>query len=326
MVGPVRASLRPLRILARAVWLHLPDWVLATRPFRAAGHFIHERYASHRHRIQSHYTLFMRNVPLYELIRDHVCQKPRGSSIFLISIGCSTGAELYSLLSVILAANPELQVLAQGMDLCGSVIRVAEKGEYKCDEPTTREALFGIDPEDPELRSKDLEKVKDLLEPLGAGWYQVKEQIRQKTTWRVGDGCDPNLLAALEPQDIVLANNWLGAMPDDQAEACIRSLAKLVAPGGCLVIDGADPDIKTKTIKSLNFIPVTQRIEQVYTADPSKQGWPWVRWAHEPLDRSHPDWQFRYAMMFKRAIDPRASNRPEAARDHASASTSQGQE
>lgn len=52
-------------------------------------------------KFQSHYTQFMRNPPLLATIATLASKYPRGAGIKIASIGCSTGAELYSVLYAI---------------------------------------------------------------------------------------------------------------------------------------------------------------------------------------------------------------------------------
>ena len=58
----------------------------------------------------------------------------------------------------------------------------------------------------------------------------MKPWLRDAATWQVGDASDPNLIARLGPQDVVVANNFLCHLEPSSAERCLRNLAQLVAP------------------------------------------------------------------------------------------------
>lgn len=127
---------------------------------------------------------------------------------------------------------------------------------------------------------------------------QVKPWLREGITWRVGDASDPELVAALGPQDIVVANNFLCHM---DAQRCLRNFARLVAPGGYLFVAGVDLDLRTKVAVELGWKPVEELTAEIHEGDPSVRGdwWPWEWWALEPLDRKRRDWQMRYASVFQ---------------------------
>lgn len=92
--------------------------------------------------------------------------------------------------------------------------------------------------------------------------------------------------------------NVLGPMQDALAETCLRNIVRLVAPSGYLVVNGVDLDLKTRVVHELKLRPVTDRIEEVHMADPTKRDWPWTRWGLEPFDWNRPDWAVRYASIY----------------------------
>lgn len=251
---------------------------------RIAGAFIYDRYVRDTQRLQSQYTCFMRNVPQLEVLRDLLLEKDLGATVRIASIGCSTGAELYSALWVCRTARPDLHFVAQGLDICKPVLEIAQRAIYPPPAPAAEgvlcEALVGI------------------LEANPDGAFRVKDWLREGVSWRLGNATDPHLLDLLGPQEVVFACNFLGPMENDEAEACLRNFTRLVVPNGYLVLDGIDLDLKTRVVRSLKLAPVTARIEEVHHGDPTKRGWPWTRWSHEPFDKNRPDWAFRYSTIF----------------------------
>ena len=74
-------------------------------------------------------TFFFRNRP--ELVMRRLAgQKPHGSSLNIAVLGCSIGAEIYSISSTIRAARPDLNVRMSAVDNSAEVLKVAKKAVY----------------------------------------------------------------------------------------------------------------------------------------------------------------------------------------------------
>jgi chemotaxis protein methyltransferase CheR len=89
-------------------------------------------------------------------------------------------------------------------------------------------------------------------------------------------------------------------VPD--AERSLRNVAKLVDRDGYLVVSGIDLDVRARVALDLGWTPVRELMEEVHEGDPSVRGdWPTEYWGLEPLDKTKPDWQIRYATVFRPA-------------------------
>jgi chemotaxis methyl-accepting protein methylase len=297
----VRSAAEVLRAqvcdIGRVVWHHLPRSVAERPPLRAMGRFAYRHVTRHVQRWQSHSTWFMRNPPLLEALRALVVDAPPESRVRVMSVACSTGAELYSVLFALRSARADLELHGLGFDICPDVVAAARRGVYSKTRPSSVRGQFatGWAELDPGLVAPDI--LGELFIEDGDS-FRVRDELRRDTRWVVADAADPGLTERFEAQDIVLANNFLGPMEDREAELCLRNVARLVRPGGVLVLDGVDLDLKTRVLGSLAAAPVLDRLQAVYEADPTKGDWPWVRWAHEPLDRSRHDWALRYGTVF----------------------------
>jgi hypothetical protein len=241
----------------------------------------------------------MRDPPQLEALRDVLGSRPPGARLRVASVGCSTGAELYSTVSFLRSARSDLHVVGLGIDISEGVVAAARKGVYRRDRPASSRGLFAAGP--PEM-SPDLagcnEACWSALLTEQDGLFRVRDWVRDGTFWLVADACDPSLAEVAGPQDVVLANNFLGPMDDQDAERCLRNVAGLVRLGGLLVVEGVDLDLKVRVLRSIGAKPILDRFEAIYHADPTKRGWPWIRWAHEPIDRTRPDWELRYATLY----------------------------
>jgi len=138
---------------------------------------------------------------------------------------------------------------------------------------------------------------------MDAAQFVVRDAIRHGTRWLVGDIRDPAVRQHVGQHDGVMINNVLGPMRDEEAEACLHGAAQLILPGGYLVVEGVDLDLKVRVLRRLAFEPVTERLEAVWSADYWKRGWPWIRWAHEPIDQTTLHWAVRYSTIFRKPLD-----------------------
>jgi chemotaxis methyl-accepting protein methylase len=252
-------------------------------------------------RVQSHYTKFLRNLPQMEVLADLIDSKSDGSPVRITSIGCSTGAELYSTLYVLRSIHPKAKVLATGVDVSKGVIEVAQRAIYDVGRPNSDcVGTYAPGTNSSEVAELSSDVISSMFERNSAGSLRVRDWIRADTTWLQGDATDPTLADRLGPQDVVVANNILGPMNDVLAETCVRNLLKIVPRGGYLVVDGIDLDLRARLFPQIGLEPHLARLEEIHCADAAKQNWPWDRWAHEPIVRATPDWKFRYCSIFRK--------------------------
>lgn len=294
-----RPFLRMAKGLAQRTWDLLPRYVLDTSVMRRLGHLIFDYHTKHKDRAQTHFTQFMRNVPLLTVLARLVAEYfPEGATVRLASIGCSTGAELYSVVSVLRAARPDIDLIATGVDLSEAVVETARTGVYKADVAAAEGGMFAAIR--PEVSSVELSDLTGLFNELPDGSLSIKTSLRAGTSWLAADATDPGLIELIGKHDIVIANNFLAPMDDATAQACLRNILDLVNSRGILVVDGVDLDIKTDALASTDFNPVTDDLEAIWSGDDSKSGWPWVRWAREPIDPRRRDMDIRYSTIFTR--------------------------
>ena len=264
-------------------WNALSPGVRSWKYTQRLGRWIHRRARRVQPRGGGCFTRFCRNMPQLELVRDLVFEKPEGAPLRIASLGCSTGAELYSLLWLIRTARPAQSVQALGIDTDEECIQAASRGVYPCRvvevaqvSATSHERLF-------------TKERKTLV---------VQDWLKETITWAVGDACSPDLVARFGRHDLVLANNFLCHMSPKGAAACLRNLTQLVAPNGYLVASGVDLDLRSSVLAGLGFVPVTARCEEIHAAEDRRAAWPLRSWGLEPMDRTRQDWVARYATVF----------------------------
>ncbi|HEY5803050.1 MAG TPA: CheR family methyltransferase [Lysobacter sp.] len=287
--------------IGRWLWRRLPASLLASRPMRRLNMEIYDRYVRHTERYQTHFTWFVRNPPQLALITDLIFSSPpTGTKLRVMSVGCSVGAELYSLLWLIRRVQPDISIDARGIDIVPDAVASARRGSYWLELPSSCGGTLQIDGRN--VLSTSAEAIGEIFEVCSNGVYVVKDAIRAGATWYVGNAADPDLRDAHGLQDVVLACNFLGPMEPGMAESCIRNVAALVIPGGYLVIDGVDLGVKARVLKQLGFLPITEDAQCIHEADPTKRDWPWTRWSLEPFDDSKADWPYRYVTIFQRPM------------------------
>jgi len=283
--------------LNKQVWERLPSRVRNLHALRSYGVWLHSLVCLGARRQQFFGTFFLRNRPVLELMRRLARQKPHGSTLRIAVLGCSIGAEVYSILWTIRSARPDLKVLLDAVDISKEILSFAEKGIYA---PDTSQ-LVGASIFERLTKAEMIE-----MFDWEGDQATVKSWLREGITWRLLDAADPELVNTLGPQDMVVASNFLCHMARADAEKCLGNIAQLVSPGGYLFASGVDLDVRTKVALDLGWEPVTELIAEIHDGDRSvRADWPWKWWGLEPLNRKRHDWQTRYAAAFRIASPER---------------------
>ncbi len=286
------ASTRDLTMrIHRAVWKRLPAVVRDGRIGRWYGGVLHDLVCRHANRRQYYGTFFLRNRPQLEQIRRLVDARPARSSLRLAVLGCSSGAEVYSVIWTIRSARPDLDLQVQAVDISPEILEVARRGVYTdANSELEGRSLFE--------RMTEAERQSVFCWDGARG--TVKDGLRQGITWHLGDAGDLALVTKLGPQDIVLASNFLCHMDPPAAERCLRNIARLVTPGGHLFVLGVDLDVRARLARELGWEPLPELLREMHDGDPSvRNDWPWNWWGLEPLDERRSDWRLRYAIAFR---------------------------
>jgi len=279
------------------MWERLPSGVRNLYPVRSYGEWLHTLVCLHAGREQYFGTFFLRNRPALELMRRLARHKAHSSTLRIAVLGCSIGAEVYSILWTIRSARPDLKVLLCAVDISKEILSFAEKGIYA---PDTSQLVGSSIFE----RLTEAEMV-EIFDWEGAQ-AKVKSWLREGIAWQLRDAADPELINILGPQDMVVASNFLCHMAPADAEKCLGNIAQLVSPGGYLFVSGVDLNLRTKVAIDHGWEPVPELIAEIHNGDPSvRADWPWEWWGLEPLNRRKRDWQTRYAASFRIASPQR---------------------
>ena len=294
--SPVGVYLR----LNRLFWSRLSRSVVASYPIRLYGDFLNILARKHSPRGQLHCTFFLRNRPALELMGRLVERTAHRDTLRVTVLGCSTGAEAYSIAWRIRSARPELTLILTAIDISEKAVQIAQSGVYLiggCQ--FTGTDLFDS------LTEVEIAELFDRDNNAAV----VKSSIRDVIRWRVADATDSAIVEALGPQDIVVANNFLCHMEPSVATTCLRNIGRLLGHGGYLFVSGVELYIKTKVAREQGWIPVEEHLEEVHNGDPRMTcDWPFNYSSLEPLNKRRKNWKMRYAQVFNVKAYPSASS------------------
>lgn len=276
-------------------------------------------YGRHLHRLTflrgfsnpSLTTYFFRNRAMLKQLINLIDQKPWGAILDCAIVGCSRGAEVYSVAYVIRQARPDLNLRICAVDISEEALEFASAGRYLLnnqqrvvsgafDHRTGQNIIRSFNDQPSSMFERTcLHEMVELFDFEVGDELSIKPLYRTGIGWHLADARSPELPTALGSQDVVIANNFLCHMPHDEADSSLRNVARLAKPGGYLFVSGVDLDLRSKVAQELGWKPVTELINEIHEGDPSlRNGWPLHHWGLEPFDRRRKDWQMRYAAVF----------------------------
>lgn len=285
--SPVSAFL----LVNRQVWDQLPISVTALPLARWYGNKLHWLARMQNTRTQAPATFFLRNRPELELIRRLASRRQSTDVLRVAVLGCSTGAEAYSVAWSIRCARPDVGLELRGVDISREAVEWAERGVYSAN-------VSGFT-RTPVLERMTEPEVAEMFDTDGDRMI-VKSWVREGIDWCVGDARDAVMADVVGQRDIIMASNFLCHMEPEAAEECLRNIGRLVSPGGFLFVSGADLDVREKVARELGWQPVEELIEDIHDGDPIlRRNWPCHYSGLEPLDTKRRDWKVRYAVAFQ---------------------------
>ncbi len=304
--------------IGRRIWRRLPAWAQHLPPVRWYGMHLHAVVRLVARRDQNHSTFFFRNRAELELLTRLVERKETDGSVKIAVLGCSKGAEVYSIMGALRTARPDLNLSIFAVDISEEILEFAKHGVYslegadsdaaKVGESGTESGTVVYHTARDQRGTSPLERVT----PIEMGVLFEKEGDRAKVRpwlkegifWHRGDAEDPKLVSVLGLQDVVVANRFLCHMEPAAAERCLRNLARLVRLGGYLFASGVDLDVRAKIAQEMGWKPVTEMMREVYEGDPSLTNeWPTEYWTVEPFQTKQRDWITRYSSVFRLGLN-----------------------
>jgi len=230
-----------------------------------------------------------------------------------VVLACSKGAEVYSIVWAIRSARPDLRLNIHAVDISQEIVDFAEEGVYSL---TSLDAFKALNHDAARergsviwntCREQDSSMFERMTKEEVAAMFEVegdqariKSWLKEGITWMRGDAGDEQLVGALGPQEIVVANRFLCHMTPAAAEKCLRNVGQLVKPGGYLFVSGIDLDVRARIAREMGWTPVSDLMREIHEGDPSLGcGWPLEYWGLEPFCAERSDSGLRYASVFQ---------------------------
>jgi chemotaxis protein methyltransferase CheR len=165
---------------------------------------------------------FFRDAAVFDALRTAVVpalrETPGGLRVW--SVGCSTGAELYSVAILLAEAGLLDRAELLGTDCRHDALDAAHEGVF---------AAGALEAVDDDLRARYFERVP-------RGW-RVAGALRSRASWRAGDATRD---LADGPWHLVLCRNLVIYLRPAAADPLFVALAARLAPGGFLVVGKAE--------------------------------------------------------------------------------------
>jgi chemotaxis protein methyltransferase CheR len=201
-------------------------------------------------------------------------------------VGCSNGAEAYTIASVLLAADPGLRFHVRGYDIDPDCIRYAGRARYAADEIYNNKVITE-------------RFVAETFDRAGDS-FVVKPHIAAHVDFERGDVLDLALATAAAGSDIVFAQNFLFHLSPKDAWHALENILRIARPGSALFLDGTDLDLRQRFARRQRLLPLDYEIETIHVEARRARavGWPYSYWGLEPFLTYKRDWQRRYATIF----------------------------
>src|SRR5271157_5283729 len=130
LMNGLRRSPDLYKAMALRIWRWSSTAFPDSRTVQAYGSRLHRLKQRLVERSQSVSTYFFRNRPQLELIVKLLDEAPCGSTVSIAVLGCSKGAEVYSISYVIRKKRPDLNLRIMGLDISPDMIEFAQRGVF----------------------------------------------------------------------------------------------------------------------------------------------------------------------------------------------------
>ncbi|HEU4994842.1 MAG TPA: CheR family methyltransferase [Gemmatimonadaceae bacterium] len=240
-------------------------------------------------RDDSTFTRFLRAPTQFEALAGPVlawvgADSPDREPVRIVLVGSSTGAEPYSIASVLRRTRPDVRFELAAYDLRNEMVERARNATYsECD-------VFSNNPPADFVASTFIER---------EGNYVVQPSIAGCVSFGVADVMDPGLADRVGTADIVFAQNLLINFSRQKARAAFPNIARLLRPRSVLFADGMDIDLRARLTRDAGLVPLDYKIREIHedVRTIRGDGWPWKYWGVESF-AERPDWRQRYATVF----------------------------
>jgi chemotaxis methyl-accepting protein methylase len=222
-----RAGLDPAAYRGRPLGRRVPACLRALRvdcedAARARMETHPERIPSALNTVLIGVTSFFRDGPVFEALRSEAVASwhAHPGPIRVLSLGCASGAELYSVALLLAEAGLLARSDLLGIDCRQDAVASARAGLF------TTEELAAIDAA---LRAR-------YFEPARSGW-RIASPLARAARWEVGDA---TRAIPAGPWDLVLCRNLFIYLQHAVVDGMLRRIVASLAPRGFLVVGKAE--------------------------------------------------------------------------------------
>jgi chemotaxis protein methyltransferase CheR len=238
-----------------------------------------------------HFTSLLRLPTQYEALAgpvlDFLVKNGTKKTLKITVLGCSNGAEVYSIASVLRNQYPDLLFDINAYDIDQQSIDKARSARYTQQEVYNTEYL-----------------TDDFVHTTfnqGNDFYEIKNDLRKSVHFDVADALSPELKERLGTSDIIYAQHFLIHLETHKAIQAFNNICKLLNPIAVLFIAGMELDMLVQMTRKNNLMPMEYKIEEIYKEmGIYGKGWPYTYCGCEPFMTVRTDWQRRYATIFFR--------------------------
>jgi chemotaxis protein methyltransferase CheR len=259
-----------------------------TTAWKRLRHWISQRVDRRR---DSHFTQFLRLPTQFSLLVGPVAADlqtdHRHAPPFRICVlGCSNGAEAFTIASVLTRHHPQMAFKVHGYDIDRASVEKARLARYDADEIFNNEIITD-------------DFVRTTFDQDG-DTYVIKPHIAARVQFDVGNVLNTDLPLTVGSCDIVFVQNLLFHLKPMLARRAFDNVLRLLRPGSVLFADGVDLDLRQKMVLRHGLAPVDYQVERIH--DEARRarsvGWPYHYWGLEPFMTYPKNWKSRYATVF----------------------------
>lgn len=274
----------------KATYRFLKDDILYGTLLYQYGVTRHRALETKATRSQHHtYTCFYRSPGQLEALTGPVMERllaGRAADRFQIHVfASSTGAEPYTLASVLVRNFPELDFQITASDLHAEMVDQTINAVYSADEV--------------HRRAPPAQFITDTFEKLGES-YRVRAELRSRVRVKQANLLDPALAEQFEPADIVFAQNVFCHLDRAQTQVAFANVAQFLKPRSALFIDGMNLDLREELTAGLGLSPLEFKARQIHDDARRHVGDRWWNYYYgmEPYTRWHPSCVRRFSTIF----------------------------
>lgn len=242
-------------------------------------------------RTNATFTLFLRLPTQFEALSgpvlDFLLSNSQISNLIITVLGCSNGAEPYTIASVLKNRHPDLKFSIYAYDIDKEMIKKAKSACYFTKEEAFRNEMLTTS------------FINDTFDNYNHS-LKIKPKIAELIHFEIGNALDPSLKDVVKTSDIVFAQNFLFHLKPKLAQKAFKNICSLLKPKAALFIDGMDLSMRQKLTLKYNLVPLDFKIREIHNEARigRTSSWPWIYWGLEPFSNTKKRWQRRYSTIF----------------------------